>query len=216
MEKFTRHEGLAMPMLADNVNTDQIIPSREMKRVSKEGLGDGLFANLRYADAALGGRTPNEEFVLNDARYRDATILLSGANFGCGSSREHAVWALHEYGFRAIIAESFSTIFYENCIANGVLPVVLAREDIRRIAEAVEATEAPRLIIDLHQKSIDTPTGSLSFDLEEAKRELLIGGLKPIDVVMQHRDDIERFVSTDRRLRPWAYDLPDVKAKELT
>ena len=216
MEKFTRHEGHAVPLLLDNVNTDQIIPSREMKRVSKAGLGDGLFANLRYADAASGGRTPNDTFVLNHERYRNATILLSGRNFGCGSSREHAVWALHEFGFRVIIAESFGTIFYENCIANGVLPVVLPREAIQAIAQSGDATSAaPRLVVDLHEKSVNSAAGSVSFDLEEAKRELLIAGLKPIDVVMQHRDDIDRFVAHDREQRPWAYDYPSPREKGL-
>ena len=216
MEKFTRHEGIVVPLLIDNVNTDQIIPSREMKRVSKEGLSEGLFANLRYADAAEGGRTPDRKFVLNHPHYADASILLSGGNFGCGSSREHAVWALHEYGFRAIIAASFGTIFFDNCIANGILPVVLAREHIEQIAQTVEAAAEPHsLVIDLQEKAIETPSGSHSFDLEEAKRELLIGGLKPIDVVMKHRKEIDRFVTRDHKRRPWVYDHPALAAKRL-
>ena len=204
MEKFIRHEGSAAPLLIDNVNTDQIIPSREMKRVSKEGLGEGLFANLRYADAASGGRTPNPDFVLNHPHHRDASILLSGKNFGCGSSREHAVWALHEFGIRAILAESFGSIFHENCIANGILPVVLERAHIERLAEAGPVP----IVIDLEAKAIETPHGRLSFDLEDSKRALLIAGLKPIDVVMRHRDEIDRFVADDRLRRPWVYDHP--------
>ncbi len=212
MEKFTRHEGIAVPLFIDNVNTDQIIPSREMKRVSKEGLSDGLFANLRYSDAAEGGRTPNRQFVLNHPHYAEASILVSGGNFGCGSSREHAVWALHEYGFRVIIAESFGSIFFENCIANGILPVALEREHIQRLVEAAES-EPQNLVIDLHEKAVETSSGRLSFELEEAKRELLIAGLKPIDVVMKHSKEIDRFVTRDHKRRPWVYDHPALVAK---
>ena len=214
MEKFTKHEGVAVPLLIDNVNTDQIIPSREMKRVSKEGLADGLFANMRYADAAQGGRAPNRRFVLNHPNYINASILVSGGNFGCGSSREHAVWALHEYGFRAIIAESFGTIFFENCIANGVLPVVLDREHIQTITDAIEAASEPHsLTVDLEEKAVEAPSGRYDFELEEAKRELLIAGLKPIDVVMKHGKEIDRFVTRDHKRRPWVYDHPALAAR---
>lgn len=209
MERFTRHEGLTAPLLIDNVNTDQIIPSREMKRVSKDGLGEGLFANMRYADAAAGGRTPNPDFVLNQDAHRDASILVSGKNFGCGSSREHAAWALHEFGIRAIIAESFGAIFHDNCIANGILPVVLQREHIERLA----SQGAVRIVIDLGARSLETPDAALPFELEDSKRALLLAGLKPIDLVMQHRDEIDRFIAADRSARPWVYDHPAHQAE---
>jgi len=209
MERFIRHEGIAVPLLIDNINTDQIIPSREMKRVSKKGLGDGLFANMRYSDAAAGGRTPNSDFMLNHARYRGATILLAGSNFGCGSSREHAVWALHEYGFRVIVAVSFGTIFFENCIANGILPITLARPDIERITEAAVPIE-----VDLEQKMLTTNAGPLAFDLEERKRQLLIAGLKPLDLALQHQDAIAGFIARDRTVRPWVYDRSTSMTKE--
>lgn len=202
MRPFTQHEGTAAPLLIDNVNTDLIIPSREMKRVSKDGLADGLFANLRYSDAADGGRTPNPEFILNHPRHRDASILISGRNFGCGSSREHAAWALSEFGIRAIIAESFGSIFHENCLANGILPVVMERDMIERLVDA----DSEPLVIDLEAKTIASPLGQLTFDLDDSKRAMLIAGLKPIDMVMRHRDDIDRFIARDRIRRPWAYD----------
>ena len=134
MKPFTLHTGIAAPLLRDNVDTDQIIPSREMKSVTKTGLGKGLFAGQRYLPNGL----PNPDFVLNQADYKAATILLSGKNFGCGSSREHAVWALKEYGFRAVIAESFGEIFYNNCIRNGILCVQMSKAKIVNLAHHLE------------------------------------------------------------------------------
>jgi len=122
MRAFTQHRGVALPLMTENINTDVIIPSREMQRVSKAGLADGLFANIRYTN---GKRQPDTNFLLNQTDYSNASILLLGRNAGCGSSREHAVWALWDYGFRVVIAESFASIFFDNCVANGILPVVL-------------------------------------------------------------------------------------------
>ena len=136
-EKFEQHRGVAAPMVQANIDTDAIIPSREMKRVSKQGLGEGLFAGWRYSE--VGGREPNPDFVLNRPEYRGCSILLAGPNFGCGSSREHAVWALKEFGIRAILAPSFGAIFANNCIRNGLLPLVIDEAVIAAIAPWVEA-----------------------------------------------------------------------------
>lgn len=139
MEPLSQHTGIAVQLMRDNVDTDLIIPSREMKKVSKKGLGEGLFANRRYLPDS---RRPDRDVPLNDPARDGASILISGRNFGCGSSREHAIWALHEYGIRVIIAESFGAIFYDNCIANGLLPCVLPGDVIARLVEWVD--EAPR------------------------------------------------------------------------
>jgi len=186
---FTTHKGVAAPFIRDNVDTDQIIPSREMKSVSKTGLSEGMFAGQRY----LEGRTPNPDFVLNQDAYKDATILLSGQNFGCGSSREHAVWALKEYGFRAVIAISFGEIFYNNCVRNGILPVQLSGEDIASLDRKVT--------IDLQAQTVD----GISFDIPEGDKAMLIGGLDPIAMTLQHQDDIEAHVARDKASRPWVY-----------
>ncbi len=153
MEKFNRHEGVAAPLLRSNVDTDAIIPSREMKRVSKEGLGEGLFAGWRYLDVAA--REHNPEFILNQPGYEGASILLSGPNFGCGSSREHAVWALREFGFRAVIAPGFGAIFASNCLRNGILPLVLGEAQIAAIADWVaRCPQQNRVLIDLPAQQV--------------------------------------------------------------
>jgi 3-isopropylmalate/(R)-2-methylmalate dehydratase small subunit len=198
MEAFVAHTGVAAPLLRDNVDTDVIIPSREMKRVSKKGLGEGLFANLRYTAK---DRAPNPDFVLNQPTARGTTILLAGRNFGCGSSREHAVWALAEFGIRAIIAESFGAIFHDNCIANGLLPCVLAGDAIARIAQWTgEDPQANRVRIDLEALCVVAGPLEIAFQLDGEMRRRLLGGLSSIDVTLEQRADIEAFL-----LRPWVY-----------
>ncbi|TQV81249.1 3-isopropylmalate dehydratase small subunit [Exilibacterium tricleocarpae] len=203
MRKFTRHTGIAAPLLRINIDTDAIIPSREMKRVSKHGLGEGLFAGWRYTEP--GGRQPQPDFVLNRPEYSGASILLSGANFGCGSSREHAVWALKEYGIRAIIAAGFGAIFYGNCVRNGLLPIVLPEAAIKELA--AEVTVDPRcrpLTIDLQQTLVLTPGGtSHRFTIEPAPQAMLLEGLDPIAVTWQQREQIAAFETRYRRRRPW-------------
>ena len=204
MEKFTRHSGVAAPILQDNIDTDAIIPSREMKAVSKHGLGEGLFAGWRYLTP--GGRDVNPEFVLNRPAYADTSILLSGTNFGCGSSREHAVWALKEYGIRAVIAESFGSIFFGNCTRNGILPVALGKDAIGLLAEdAAAAPQANRLTIDLERLTVANGGESFRFDLEHGPREMLLQGLDPIGLTLRHEAAIDAFEENDRKLRPWAY-----------
>ena len=204
MQAFTEHCGIAAPMLRSNIDTDAIIPSREMKLVSKKGLGEGLFASWRYT--LPGGREPNASFLLNQAAYQGCTILLAGSNFGCGSSREHAVWALAEYGIRAMIAPSFGSIFFNNCIANGLLPIVLPEHTISAIAKWVE--ESPQLNkinINLSDNSLTWADQELSFELAEDARDMLLSGLDRIDITLSRAAAIDQFERADRQRRPWAY-----------
>jgi len=205
MRKFDVLTAVAAPLIRANVDTDAIIPSREMKRVSKRGLADGLFAGWRYT--AIGGRDPDPAFVLNQPAYAGAQILLSGENFGCGSSREHAVWALLEYGIRAVIAPSFAPIFHGNCVRNGVLPVRLGAPGVARLADAVAPDpQRRRLTVDLVRQHVTGPDGlGFEFEVEPGEREMLLEGLDAIDLTLKHRDAIEAFRSRDREQRPWIY-----------
>jgi len=205
MEKFTVLEAIAAPLLRINIDTDVIIPSREMKRVSKEGLSDGMFANWRYTKP--GGRDENSDFILNQQPYRQAKILLSGDNFGCGSSREHAVWAMAEWGIRAIITPGFGNIFYGNCVRNGILPVVLDIATVEDLARQVqEDPEKHQLKVDLNHCTVIAPDGtSYSFDIAPADREMLLEGLDAIAVTRRRDDEILAFQSRDRLKRPWIY-----------
>jgi 3-isopropylmalate/(R)-2-methylmalate dehydratase small subunit len=205
VEPFTRHRGIAAPLLRNNIDTDAIIPSREMKRVSKSGLGAGLFAAWRYT--LPGGREPDPEFVLNRPEYRGASILLAGANFGCGSSREHAVWALSEYGIRAIIASSFGSIFYNNCVRNGILPIMLDEAAVESLARDVARDpQANQLEIDLSAQSVETASGHRrAFSIDTAHRHMLMEGLDAIALTLQREDDIAAFETSDRARRPWIY-----------
>ena len=205
MEKFTVLEAIAAPILRINIDTDVIIPSREMKRVSKEGLSDGMFANWRYTEP--GGREEQADFILNQEPYRQAKILLSGDNFGCGSSREHAVWALHEWGIRAIITPGFGNIFYGNCIRNGILPVVLANDVVESIAAQVEANPAHNLVnVDLSNCTVTAADGlAHAFEIGSGDREMLLEGLDAIAVTQRRDDEILAFQARDRLKRPWIY-----------
>jgi 3-isopropylmalate/(R)-2-methylmalate dehydratase small subunit len=205
MEKFTELTAIAAPLLRINVDTDAIIPSREMKRVSKKGLSEGLFAGWRYAEA--GGRAENPEFVLNQPPYRDAKILLSGANFGCGSSREHAVWALYEWGIRCIVAPSFGAIFYGNCVLNGILPVILEHAVVEALARQVEAApESNKITVSLEQQIVRSPNGAeYAFEIAPGDRDMLREGLDAIAATMKRDDEILAFQARDRIKRPWIY-----------
>jgi len=198
-------EGGAVCLLRDNIDTDAIIPSREIKSVSKSGLGPGLFAGWRYRD--VGKREPDPDFVLNAAKYQDANILFAGSNFGCGSSREHAVWALQEYGFDAIVAPSFGRIFYDNCVCNGLLPVMLQAESILKIAEQIEqASTAPVIRIELPGQDVIAPDGSIfRFDISATAKELLLNGLDQVSLTERHLAEIAAFRQKDASARPWAY-----------
>ena len=194
---------IAVPLVRENIDTDAIIPSREMRFVTKTGLADGLFAGWRYRQ--IGGRDPDPAFVLNEPRYRDAKILISGANFGCGSSREHAVWALAEYGFRAIVAPSFSPIFRANCIRNGVAPVILPMPAVKRLAElAAEPAPVP-LAIDLATMTLCAAGEAWPFSLEPEARMSLMEGLDAIELTAKRAAEIAAFRAADAERRPWAY-----------
>jgi len=202
---FVKHRGVAAPLLRINVDTDAIIPSREMKTVGKLGLADGLFAGWRYAEQ--GSRRPNPEFVLNRPEYAGTSILLSGANFGCGSSREHAVWALAEYGIRCVIAPSFGAIFHGNCIRNGILPLVLDEAIIQTLATQVAADpQQAQLGIDLDASTLTTPDGAvIRYTVEPAHRAMLLEGLDPIGLTLKHESQIAAHLARDRQQRPWVY-----------
>lgn len=186
--------GVAAPLPFDNVDTDAIIPSREIKGVGKTGLAGGLFAGWRYRP---GTREPEPSFVLNRPEYAGAPILVAGANFGCGSSREHAVWALHEYGFRAVVAPSFAPIFRANCVRNGVVPVPLAPEAIDRLGREAE--------VDLTAQEVRSDGWTFPFAIDAESKAMLADGLDAIDLTMRHADAIAAFHARDRAERPWIY-----------
>jgi 3-isopropylmalate/(R)-2-methylmalate dehydratase small subunit len=207
MKPFTNHSGIALPLLTDNLNTDVIIPSREMKRVSKVGLANGLFANIRYSD---GNRKPDPEFLLNHPNYCAASILILGRNAGCGSSREHAVWALADYGFKVVVAESFASIFYNNCVANGVLPITLDRPSIEAITEWVRMNPTSHhLSVNLEKCTLDTTDNSFDFVISPLARRMLLNGLAPIDLTLEDKGLIDRFIADDMRRRQWLYRISD-------
>ena len=209
MQKFTLHKGLVAPMDRENVDTDAIIPKQFLKSIKKTGFGPNLFDEWRYLDKGEPGipesqRKPNPDFVLNQPRYQGASILLARKNFGCGSSREHAPWALQQYGFRALIAPSYADIFFNNCFKNGLLPIVLPESEVARLFDDVAAFPGYSLTVDLERQRIVKPDGSeIGFDVEAFRRHCLLGGLDDIGLTMRHADKIRAFES-ERLLRmPW-------------
>ncbi len=205
MPPLTRLTGVAAPLIRANVDTDAIIPSREMKGVSKTGLSDGLFAGWRYTK--VGGRDLDPDFVLNQPAYAGAQFLLSGENFGCGSSREHAAWALAEYGFRGVLAPSFNPIFFNNCIRNGIAPIILSPESIATFAADIAADPQGRpLTLDMEGLTIATAFGlTASFELSPEAKTMLMLGLDEIDLTLSARETILAFRDADRAQRPWIY-----------
>jgi 3-isopropylmalate/(R)-2-methylmalate dehydratase small subunit len=193
---FTTLSSVAAPMIEDNIDTDIIIPSREMKSTGKTGLAQGLFAGRRYLP---GGRAPDPAFVLNQPAFEAAEILLAGDNFGCGSSREHAVWALAEHGIRAVIAPSFSPIFAGNAIRGGVLPLVLPHDAVAALAGAGPVS------IDLPAQTVRAGDLAFGFAIDAEAKAMLIGGLDAIDLTLQHGDAIAAWQARNRVARPWVY-----------
>lgn len=203
MEKFSVVTAIAAPLMRVNIDTDIIIPSREMKRVSKKGLSNGLFAGWRYTD--IDERVANPEFVLNQPAYLGTQIIIAGENFGCGSSREHAVWALAEYGIRAVIAPSFSAIFYSNCIQNGVLPVTLPAVEVSALAKQAAGGSSGIFTIDLLAQQITDPTGHThAFKISANHRQTLLDGLDPIDRTLTLKASIEDFEQKHYAGNAWA------------
>ncbi|WP_176594493.1 3-isopropylmalate dehydratase small subunit [Sphingobium sp. EM0848] len=198
-------EGSALPLLFDNIDTDIIIPSREMKSVGKTGLADGLFAGWRYV--AVGSREAKPDFLMNRPPFDKAVVLIAGENVGCGSSREHAVWALHEYGFRAVVAPSFNPIFRNNCVRNGVVPVQLPADQAGALGEAIQAADgAEPVIVDLDAMTVRSgATGPFAFVLEDDARLMLCNGWDAVDLSLQHKGAIDGWRDADRQRRPWIY-----------
>ncbi len=203
MRPFTQHTGIAAPLLQANIDTDAIIPSREMRQVSKRGLAAGLFANRRYIDTRA--RQPDPAFVLNREPYAQASILLCGGNFGCGSSREFAVWALAEFGIRVIVAPSFGTIFQKNCIANGLLPALVPEEQVAALAHWVEDNPRQhRPMVDLIALRITMGARQTAFAIREADRGRLLRGLDPIAHTLTRVAAIDAFERQRATAHPWA------------
>ena len=190
MEAFKEHVGLVVPLDRINVDTDQIIPKQFLKRIERTGFGEFLFYDWRY----LENGEPNPSFVLNELRYRSASILIAGVNFGCGSSREHAPWALQQYGFKAILAPSFADIFRNNCYKNGILPITLPADVIEDLSDAARATESYRLMVDLETQSVVCPDGtSHPFEIGDFEKHCLLNGLDEIGWTLQFAADIAAF-----------------------
>lgn len=212
MQPFRCHRGVAAPLLKPNIDTDAIIPSREMRQVSRKGLSSGLFANWRYTDAAA--RLPDPRFVLNRPEYANATILLCGSNFGCGSSREFAVWALAEFGIRVIVAPSFGAIFQKNCIANGVLSAIVPDAAVKELARWVEDDPPSRLLtVDLATLTLGNGLGETPFMIAEADRVRLLRGLDPISHTMTRAGAIRAFEKQRHEKQPWARVPPAADGK---
>ncbi len=211
MDPFHKLEGLVAPLDRANVDTDAIIPKQFLKSIKRSGFGPNAFDEWRYLDHGEpgmdnSGRPLNPDFVLNQARYQGAQILLARENFGCGSSREHAPWALLDFGFRAIIAPSFADIFFNNCFKNGILPIVLDAADVDRLFSEVAAREGYRLTIDLEKQTIDTPAGhELSFDVDSFRKFCLLNGLDDIGLTLQHADQIRAYEERRKAEAPWLF-----------
>jgi 3-isopropylmalate/(R)-2-methylmalate dehydratase small subunit len=209
MKAFTVMTGLVAPLDRANVDTDAIIPKQFLKSIKRTGFGPYLFDEWRYLDHGEPGmdcsvRPINPDFVLNDPRYRGAEILLTHANFGCGSSREHAPWALLDYGFRALIAPSFAEIFYNNCFKNGILPVTLDAATVERLFREIEAQPGYRLTIDLPNQAVIMPSGErLGFEVDAFRKHCLVNGLDDIGLTLQHVDKIKAYEERRRQEAPW-------------
>lgn len=210
MEKFHSCEGLVAPLDRANVDTDAIIPKQFLKSIKRSGFGPNLFDEWRYLDHGEPGmdaaqRKLNPEFILNLPRYQNAQILLARANFGCGSSREHAPWALQDYGFRVIIAPSFADIFFNNCFKIGLLPIVLDANNVDQLFREVLA-EGYRLVVNLEDQSVTTPGGeSFFFDIDPFRKHSLLNGLDEIGLTLQHADKIKAFEAKHRAVQPWLF-----------
>jgi 3-isopropylmalate/(R)-2-methylmalate dehydratase small subunit len=211
MEKFTLHTGLVAPLDRENVDTDAIIPKQFLKSIHRTGFGPNLFDAWRYLDPGEPGqdpasRKPNPDFVLNQPRFRGATILIARKNFGCGSSREHAPWALQQFGFRAIIAPSYADIFFNNCFKNGLLPIVLPDFHLDHLFQEVAANMGYRLTVDLPAQTVATPSGQvMRFDVEPFRKECLVNGWDDIGLTLRRQDAIRAYEERRRASEPWIF-----------
>lgn len=213
MKSFTQLTGIAAPMDRANIDTDMIIPKQFLKSIKRSGFGKNLFDELRYLDEGLPdqsceGRPINEAFPLNFPRYKGATVLLSRENFGCGSSREHAPWALDDYGFRCVIAPSFAEIFFNNCFKNGLLPVVLDEKIVEQLFEEMYASEGYQLKIDLETQQVITPSGAaFAFEVDAFRKHCLLNGFDDIGLTLLDADAIKAYEAKRRVSAPWLFDV---------
>ncbi|SFH64138.1 3-isopropylmalate dehydratase small subunit [Modicisalibacter xianhensis] len=211
MQKFTQHRGLVAPLDRANVDTDLIIPKQFLKSIKRTGFGPNLFDELRYLDEGYPGqdaskRPLNPDFVLNQSRYQGASVLLARRNFGCGSSREHAPWALEDFGFRAVIAPSFADIFYNNAFKNGILLITLDEATVDRLFQETEANEGYRLAIDLEAQTVTTPSGEIiRFEIDGFRKHCLLNGLDDIGLTLQEEGAIREFEQRHRQAQPWLF-----------
>ncbi|HEX4509156.1 MAG TPA: 3-isopropylmalate dehydratase small subunit [Burkholderiaceae bacterium] len=209
MQAFTVHAGLVAPMDRANVDTDAIIPKQFLKSIQRTGFGPNLFDAWRYLDPGEPGqdpasRRPNPDFVLNQPRYQGASVLLARSNFGCGSSREHAPWALDQYGFRALIAPSFADIFFTNCFKSGLLPIVLPEHEVARLFDELAAFTGYRLTVDLPRQVVVTPEGrAIAFDVQPFRKYCLVNGFDDIGLTLRHADKIREFEAQRLARMPW-------------
>ena len=214
MKPFTVHKGLVAPMDRANVDTDAIIPKQFLKSIQRSGFGPNLFDEWRYLDPGEPGkdqasRRPNPDFVLNQPRYQGASVLLARENFGCGSSREHAPWAIEQYGFRALIAPSYADIFFNNCFKNGLLPIVLPAPVVDRLFDEVAAFAGYALIVDLPRQVVVKPDGSeIAFDVQPFRKQCLVNGWDDIGLTLRHADKIRAFEAERLARRPWLARVP--------
>jgi 3-isopropylmalate/(R)-2-methylmalate dehydratase small subunit len=212
MKPFTQLVGLVAPLDRANVDTDAIIPKQFLKSIKRAGFGPNAFDEWRYLDHGEPGmdnskRRINPDFVLNQPRYQGASVLLTRENFGCGSSREHAPWALEDYGFRAIIASSFADIFFNNCFKNGMLPIVLSAQDVDSLFNEVAETEGYKLNVDLAAQTVTTPGGkSYNFEVDAVRKHNLLNGLDDIGLTMQQQDKIKTFEVKHKQAQPWLFN----------
>ncbi|WP_343596854.1 3-isopropylmalate dehydratase small subunit [Acinetobacter sp.] len=211
MKKYTVEQGIVAPLDRANVDTDLIIPKQFLKSIKRTGFGDNLFDELRYLDEGYLGqdiakRPQNPGFVLNQPRYQGSTILLTRSNFGCGSSREHAPWALNEYGFRTVIASSYADIFFNNSFKNGMLPVILTEAEVEQLFKECAATEGYQLTVDLAAQEVRTPAGTVfKFEVDPFRKHCLLNGLDDIGLTLQDADLIREYETKTQKSRPWVF-----------
>ena len=211
MDKFVRLEGLVAPLDRNNVDTDAIIPKQFLKSIKRSGFGPNAFGEWRYMDVGQPGqdssmRPKNPDFVLNQSRFQGAEILLTRQNFGCGSSREHAPWALLDFGFKAIVAESFADIFFNNCYKNGIVPIVLPANEVEALFQQVEVSPGYKLTVDLSAQAVIRPDGhSVSFEIDHFRKECLLNGWDDIGLTLHHAEKIRQFEEKRRISQPWLF-----------
>lgn len=210
MQAFTKHVGIVAPIDRPNIDTDAIIPKQFLKSIKRTGFGPNAFDDWRYLDEGgpaidNAGRQINADFILNQPPYDKATILLARENFGCGSSREHAVWALDDFGFRAVIAPSFADIFFNNCFKNGLLPIALDAESVEQLFHQVEANKGFELSIDLETQTVNTGDSSYVFEIDDFRKYCLMNGLDEIGLTLNHADAIKAYEDKRKRQAPWLF-----------